>query len=135
MSPHWNWLSFIALELYHFKCLCDSRFTPLTPNPSERCTASLSYDRKGLSAQKKRGKFNVKAPLLFRGRIKLRVLSAFARQGVCARRARRLDRVCFSCSMCKRKVLRVLVTLCIKAQQLSGLHVLINPCLAPEERA
>lgn len=55
---------------------------------------------------------------------------------VCVRRARRLDGVCFSCSMCKGKVLRVLVTLCIKAPAAFGPSCAHQSLpFAPEERA
>lgn len=58
MSPHWNWLSFIALELYHFKCLCGWRVPlPLPPSASLKSALPAS-DREGLSARKKKQKKN-----------------------------------------------------------------------------
>lgn len=70
MSPHWNWLPFIASELYHFKCLCDS-CVPLLPHAPRTATTPHTppppsqFENVASQVCQCENKFDVKDHLMF----------------------------------------------------------------------
>lgn len=125
MSPHWNWLPFIALELYHFQMFMRLAPPPLRKIHRQPLTAKFPQPSSPLKPPPASPRPGAELGCVFCQRLRIGV---FVRDGL-------VDSTGCVFLAQKESAEGACNPLHQSPAAFGGLHALINPCPAPEEHA